>query len=1272
MKAAAKAAQERSGQDAHFRRLTELSPSDWYWEQDEDGRFTEISGRNMERAGISPADIIGRTRWQIAGARASEAQKALLERAIQERRPFYDFAYSFTGSDGVEHHVETSGEPVFDASGRFRGYRGVARDVTDRKRAQHLQGLEHAVARCFASASDAAEALKAVMRAICESESWSYGIYWRLQQPGAVLQFATCWSRPGAEALELQSELAASALDPGQGLLGEVMASGQPRWIADIGDERSAALAGLARKGGLRSAFLLPLRAQGETIGVLAFLAPEVRCPDHGLLESARVIGAQVGQFVQLRQTDAALREQETTYRELIEQASDGIFLTDDQGNFRLVNSRYCEMLGYEEQELLRSNAAVTHVEEDRPKYYERVATVRQAKGWLLERDMRRKDGSRFPAEISLHLLPNGMMQGIARDITERRRRDEDLRRFRAAIDISGDAVTLVDRRSMRIIDANDTACRWLGYSREELCALGPQDVLPFSREQLERDYDDLIGGRGADRLESTCRRRDGTRFPMEVLRRAIPTDAGHTIVATIRDITERQRQNRRQSLIAAFGREALASTDLDQILSRAAAVVAEGLEVGFSKVLQIGPDGHALILKAGAGWDAGRIGQPVGAGSPERVMLASRDPVIVDDFGAEAAFRPSPMLESHGIVSAVNVPISTAAGAYGLLGAYARERGAFDPSSASFLQSIANIIGTAVERRAAERQLAHLAQFDALTGLPNRTLFRDRLDQTLMQSRRHDWHAAVVFLDLDRFRLVNDTYGHAAGDELLAEAGKRLSRCVRAGDTVARLGSDEFAVVLSNLAKNDDAGLVAQKLLAALRRPFDLGGREAFVTASLGIAIFPGDGTHGNALLKYANVAMWRAKEQGGNTFQFYLPEMHERNVERIELVAQLRSALERNEFVLHYQPKADLQSGAICGFEALLRWQHPERGLIPPAQFIPVLEDTGLIVPVGEWVLRTACAQLKLWQGMGGTAVPVAVNLSARQFQEKGLDGVIGEILKQTGADPSLLELELTESLLMKDPEQAAQMLRNLKRYGVRLSIDDFGTGYSSLAYLKRFPLDALKIDHAFIRDCVADPEDATIALAIINLAHSLKLKVVAEGVETEAQMNFLRSHGCDQMQGYLLARPMDATAASGALRDGLRLAVPCLDHQAPAVLLVDDNADDLLIFRELLAPDGYRIVTAQTAKAALDILANDRVGLVISDQNMPAMQGVRFLAAVRNLYPGVTRAMLTGNDQPDTLPEAVNEAGIQKFLSKHWDGERLRQAVREACRMPQGIAG
>ncbi len=429
-------------------------------------------------------------------------------------------------------------------------------------------------------------------------------------------------------------------------------------------------------------------------------------------------------------------------------------------------------------------------------------------------------------------------------------------------------------------------------------------------------------------------------------------------------------------------------------------------------------------------------------------------------------------------------------------------------------------------EREAAELaavEIEHLAYHDALTGLPNRPLFMDRLIIALAQASRAHQKLAVFFLDLDRFKDINDSLGHTTGDALLKAVAERVRRCVREGDTVARFGGDEFTLMIPRIENIEDAAKIAQKIIETLKIPFIIGERELFVTTSIGVSISPGDGSDPETLVRNADTAMYRAKDQGRDNYQLYAPAMNARALERLALENLLRKAVGQNELVLFYQPQVDARTRAVIGVEALIRWRHPELGLLSPAIFIGVAESSGLIVPIGEWIMRTACRQIKLWQRRIDHDIRVSVNLSARQFQQPDLVDMIRSAIEDAGIQPSSLEVEITESNAMQNAENTMYTLRELKSLGVRISMDDFGTGYSSLNYLKRFPIDTLKLDKSFVKDVNTDPSDAAIVSAVIRMAHSLKLEVVAEGVERDEQLEFLVRENCDTIQGFLFSQPL-----------------------------------------------------------------------------------------------------------------------------------------------------
>jgi diguanylate cyclase (GGDEF)-like protein/PAS domain S-box-containing protein len=438
---------------------------------------------------------------------------------------------------------------------------------------------------------------------------------------------------------------------------------------------------------------------------------------------------------------------------------------------------------------------------------------------------------------------------------------------------------------------------------------------------------------------------------------------------------------------------------------------------------------------------------------------------------------------------------------------------------------------------RARSVEISHQAQHDSLTDLPNRVLFNDRLRQAISLVERQGKQLALMFVDVDHFKRINDSLGHAIGDKLLTSVAKRLVSCVRRTDTVSRLGGDEFVVLLSQVEREEDAAVSARKILRALASPHIIDGKSLDVSVSVGVSTYPTDGPDGESLMNKADIAMYEAKQNGRNTYQFFRSEMQAGLADKQLLERDLRYALGRNEFVLHYQPKFNLRTGEITGVEALIRWLHPQRGMISPAQFLPIAEDCGLILSIGRWVLLEACKQARSWSAAGLGAVPVAVNVSAAEFGSKDFLSGVRSVLIATGVEPANLELELTETVLMRDPESAVEKLRALKAIGVQLSIDDFGTGFSSFTYLQRFPVDTLKLDQSFVQEISEDHTDATILSAMINLGNSLGRLVIAEGVETRAQLKFLQHHGCGQGQGYYFSRPVAAEQAGKLFKVGIQ---------------------------------------------------------------------------------------------------------------------------------------
>jgi diguanylate cyclase (GGDEF)-like protein/PAS domain S-box-containing protein len=568
-------------------------------------------------------------------------------------------------------------------------------------------------------------------------------------------------------------------------------------------------------------------------------------------------------------------------------------------------------------------------------------------------------------------------------------------------------------------------------------------------------------------------------------------------------------------------------------------------------------------------------------------------------------------------------------------------------------------------ERRQADELLQHMAHYDSLTGLPNRTLFFKIVADAISVAQDKSRRIIVLMIGLDRFKNINDSLGTAGGDDLLRQFSNRLVQTARIRDTVGRVGGDEFALILTMTRDQQDAVHAANEVREALRQPFELDGHQAILSASIGISVYPEDATDPETLVKYADTAMERAKQAGRDGYRFFTAGMNVQVLARLDMELALRRALDNHELRLHFQPKVNLHTGGFAGVESLLRWQRPGFGLVYPAEFVPVLEDTGLVVRVGAWIIDAACRQIAAWLADGTGPVRVAVNVASRQFVEGDLAQLVRDALARHNTPPELLELELTETSLMSNAERTITVLKSLKALGIKVAIDDFGTGYSSLAYLQRFPIDKLKIDIAFVRDITTNPNDAAIALAIISMAHSLKLQVVAEGVETRAQLEYLRRSRCDEIQGYFYSKPLPPDELSLLVQSGHSLPPSPGDASQPAqtLLIVDDDVNVLASLHRLFRRDGYQILTAASPTEAFELLALHAVQVIVCDQRMPAMSGTEFLSKVKEMYPETIRIILSGYTGLEAVLDAINRGAIYRFYTKPWDDTQLRDNIRLA---------
>jgi diguanylate cyclase (GGDEF)-like protein/PAS domain S-box-containing protein len=805
------------------------------------------------------------------------------------------------------------------------------------------------------------------------------------------------------------------------------------------------------------------------------------------------------------KRSEEALRKSEVQYRLLFESNPFPMWVFDRNTlRFLAVNQAAIRQYGFSEQEFLAMTVADIRPEEDIPDLLQDIATRDHGLQKPGIRRHRKKNGAIIDVEIVSHDLD---FQGIdamlvaAYDVTEQKRSREMLQdsenKYHALFADSADAYWLLDETGY--LDCNWAALEMFGFASKDdfkhpadISPPHQPDGTPSEIAAKQRIAAALLNGK--ERFEWLHQRKNGEVFPTEVCLTALTLGGRRILLATVRDITERK-QAEEALLFKTALLEAQSETTIDGILA-------------------VDESDHIILANRQFG---------LHFGIPDE-LLSSADDLIVRKYVTDIVENNDAFLER--IKSLYAHPDDRSRDEVRL-----KNGKTFDRYSAPLIDSKSRRRGRIwyfrdiTDRKAAEERIQFLAYFDALTELPNRTLLKDRLLKAVAGARRRNEQVALLFLDIDHFKLINDSLGHTLGDRLLKDVAARLKGCVREQDTVARVGGDEFVVVLSGVKGEAEAATAASRIVKTITGKFVVQGHSLNTSCSLGISMFPQHSDDCDTLIKYADQAMYSAKENGRNNFQFFKEDMNTQVVKRLTLENDLRLAIEREEFFLVYQPQMEISSGRIIGLEALIRWQHPKLGLVPPDKFIPITEKTGLILPIGEWVLKTACSQARKWLDDGIYTVPVAVNVSAVQFRQEGFCELIKKVLQETCLPPQYLELELTESLLLSNEDVMFSVLQELKEMGLKLAIDDFGTGYSSLSYLKQFPVNKLKIDRSFIRDISTNSDDAAITTAIINMAKSLNLKVIAEGVETEAQMSFLREHRCDEIQGYYFSKPISA---------------------------------------------------------------------------------------------------------------------------------------------------
>ncbi|MCL6473037.1 MAG: PAS domain S-box protein [Firmicutes bacterium] len=1083
----------------------------------------------------------------------------------------------WTRKDGNIVWAEHQNVPIFDEEGNLIAIEGIARNITDRKVSEDLLRESQERYRCLVELSPDAI----------------------IVHSGGSILYANdaCIRLFGADSLD--QILSKSIMDFVHPDYHEVV-KGRVRELL-----QGKAVSTIEEK---------LIRLDGEIIDAEVSSAPVIH-------EGKPAVQVVVRDITDRKHAEEKLR----LFSKVVEEAPDGVQITDLNGNIIYSNKAITEIFGYYPEECKGMNVAELNAD---PEFPDRVIrpSLKKVGSWSGEVMLKHKEGCVFPVLLSASIVrdkkgnPTAMV-GIVKDITEWKRAERELEFKSLLLDSATDSVFVHDQDG-NFIYVNEVAYKSRGYTREEIFKMSLQDIVAPEYRETIKQHIELIKTTGDAIFETVHLKKDGSLMQVEVHARSLEYEGRMTSVSVVRDITWRKKT------IEALERERnFNSTVLNTIGALVVVLDHEGRILMFNRACEettgykfeevrgkyvfdvfILPEEREAVkrvfsdLKAGMFpnsfenyWrtkDGGRRliswsntclvnanGDvewviPTGIDVTERkradvelrklsqAVEQSPNMVIIADtegkieyvnprFCDTTGFRPEEVLgrnirelkpadkvsEEHARL--LNMVL--AGGEWEGEFAGRRSNGEEYWESASLtpiknedgeITHILAILQDVTERKHAEERINHIAYYDSLTELPNRALFNDRLSIALNHAHHHKGILALLYLDLDSFKTINDTLGHDVGDGILKEVAKRLKKCISEDSTIARFGGDEFVILLPQVNSAEDAAKTAQEIFEVMKPPFVSEERELYITTSIGISLYPYDGKDTQTLLRNAEVALYRAKEQSRNKYQLYTASMNAKAFERLALENDMRKALQKGEFTVYYQPVIDINTGRLVSMEALIRWQHPSLGLVSPADFIPIAEETGFILQIDEWVLRKACEQAKVWQDEGHLPVCISVNLSAKQFQQQNLVDIVEQVLTETGLDSHYLELEITESAIMQDIEEAIAMMKRLKERNIRIAIDDFGTGYSSLSYLKQFPIDRLKIDRIFMHKLISDTADTAIVSAITMMARSLGLRSVAEGVETAEQLEALRSLGCDEMQGFLFSPPLPKDKISDLL--------------------------------------------------------------------------------------------------------------------------------------------